>query len=188
MEENNKLFIPIILGTAREGRESEKVAKYIERKARENFKLKTEIIDVKELDFTGTEGKGLAEKNPKFKTTIEKADGLIIVTPEYNHGYPGSLKITLDMLFEEYKHKCVGMVGVSRGGFGGARVIENILPVIKDLSLVTIRPDLNFSNVEGLFDEAEKIKDESYNGKVDVFLKELIWMTKTLKWGRENIS
>jgi NAD(P)H-dependent FMN reductase len=60
-------------------------------------------------------------KEPKFSATIERCDGLIIVTPEYNHGYPGLLKHALDMNLKEYIHKAVGICGVSAGPFGGAR-------------------------------------------------------------------
>jgi NAD(P)H-dependent FMN reductase len=55
---------------------------------------------------------------------VARADALVIVAPEYNHGYPGALKQALDMCLEEYNHKAVGIVGVSAGPFGGARVID----------------------------------------------------------------
>lgn len=67
-----------------------------------------------------------------------QADGIVIVTPEYNRGYPGLLKYVLDTNLKEYIHKAVGICGVSAGGFGGARVIENLLPVLRELGLVTI--------------------------------------------------
>ena len=80
------------------------------------------------------------------------------------------------------------MCGVSAGGFGGTRVIENLLPVLRELGLVTIFWDGNFSNVGKMFDEDGKLLDETQTGRLDKFFKELIWMAKTLRHGRENIS
>jgi len=118
---------------------------------------------------------------------MSRADALVVVVPEYNHGYPGLLKHALDSNLKEYIHKAVGICGVSAGGFGGTRVIENLLPVLRELGLVTIFWDGNFSGAQKLFDEAGRILDDSYARRVDKFLKELIWMARTLRHGRENI-
>jgi NAD(P)H-dependent FMN reductase len=80
----------------------------------------------------------------------------------YNHGYPGLLKHALDMNLKEYIHKTVGIYGVSAGPFGGSRVIENLLPVMRELGLVTIFEDLNFGTVRKLFDENGKLLDQNY--------------------------
>jgi NAD(P)H-dependent FMN reductase len=127
-------------------------------------------------------------KDPAFSATIERCDGLILVAPEYNHGYPGLLKHALDMNLKEYIHKVVGICGVSAGPFGGARVIEQLLPVMRELGLVTIFEDVNFGTVQKLFDEKGKLLDQNYIRRVDKFLNELIWMARVLRHGRENIA
>jgi NAD(P)H-dependent FMN reductase len=66
------------------------------------------------------------------------------------------------MNLEEYIHKAVGICGVSAGPFGGARVIEGLLPVMRELGLVTIFWDVNFGNVQKILDEQGKLLDESY--------------------------
>jgi NAD(P)H-dependent FMN reductase len=180
------LFIPIILGTARRGRQSEHVARFVFEQIRKRMEIETELIDVCKLPMK-LDDAGEQMKDPKFSATIERCDGLIIVTPEYNHGYPGLLKHALDMNLEEYIHKAVGICGVSAGAFGGARVIESLLPVMRELGLVTIFWDVNFGNVEKLFDEQGKLLDQNYVRRVDKFLNELIWMARVLRYGRENI-
>jgi NAD(P)H-dependent FMN reductase len=180
------LFIPIILGTARRGRQSEHVARFVFEQIRKRVEIETELIDVCKLPMK-LDDAGEQMKDPKFSATIERCDGLIIVTPEYNHGYPGLLKHALDMNLEEYIHKAVGICGVSAGAFGGARVIESLLPVMRELGLVTIFWDVNFGNVEKLFDEQGKLLDQNYVRRVDKFLNELIWMARVLRYGRENI-
>jgi NAD(P)H-dependent FMN reductase len=93
-----------------------------------------------------TNDAGEAIKHADFSAQITKADALVIVSPEYNHGYSGLLKHVLDSCLKEYIHKAVGIVGVSAGPFGGTRVIENLLPVMRELGLVTIFWDVNFSS------------------------------------------
>jgi NAD(P)H-dependent FMN reductase len=117
---------------------------------------------------------------------MNRADGLVVVAPEYNRGYPGLLKHVLDTNLHEYIHKAVGVVGVSSGIFGGARVIENLLPVLRELGFVTIFWDVNFNNVRTRFDESGALVDDSFLA-VDKFLDELIWMAETLRYGRENV-
>ena len=77
---------------------------------------------------------------------------------------------------------------MSAGPFGGTRVIQNLLPVMRELGLVTIFWDVNLSSVRKVFADDGKILDESYIRRIDKFLKELIWMAKTLRHGREQIS
>jgi NAD(P)H-dependent FMN reductase len=180
------LFIPIILGTARRGRQSENVARFVFEQTKKRADVETELIDVRKLPMK-LDDAGEQMKDPTFSATIQRCDGLIIVTPEYNHGYPGLLKHALDMNLEEYIHKAVGICGVSAGPFGGARVIEGLLPVMRELGLVTIFWDVNFGNVEKLFDEQGNLLDESYVRRLDKFLNELIWMARVLRYGRENI-
>src|SRR5947208_5304156 len=107
-----------------------------------------------------------------------RADALVLVVPEYNHGYPGVRKHLLDSNLKEYIHKAVGICGVSAGGFGGARVIQNLLPVMRELGLVTIFWDDNFSHVQNLFDANGSLTEASYVGRTGKFLAELVWMAK----------
>jgi NAD(P)H-dependent FMN reductase len=182
------LFIPVILGTVRKGRASENVAKFVFGEVKKRDRVETELIDLRDLNLP-VDDAGEQIKDAKFSATIERADGIIIVTPEYNHGYPGMLKHVLDSNLKEYVHKAVGICGVSAGGFGGVRVIENLLPVLRELGLVTIFWDGNFSDAQKLFDETGNILDRATHEKrMDKFLGELIWMSKTLRYGRENIS
>jgi len=180
------LFIPVILGTTRQGRRTEHAARFVLEQTRKRADIETELIDVCKLPLK-LDDAGEQMKDPKFSATIQRCDALIIVTPEYNHGYPGLLKHALDMNLAEYIHKAVGICGVSAGPFGGARVIEALLPVMRELGLVTIFWDVNFGNVQTIFDEQGNLLDESYVRRVDKFLNELIWMARVLRYGRENI-
>lgn len=187
MNTKRPLFIPVILGTTRQGRASENVAKFVLEEIKQRDGVETELIDIRNIPLTMQDA-GEAIKDSQFSATVARADALVIVTPEYNHGYPGLLKHVLDTNLKEYVHKAVGICGVSAGGFGGTRVIQNLLPVLRELGLVTIFWDGNFSGAHKLFDAGGKLLDQSYVKRIDQFLKELIWMAKVLRHGRENIT
>src|SRR5205823_7544247 len=109
--------------------------------------IETELIDIARIPLR-IDDAGQAIKDPTFSAKMSKADALVVVSPEYNHGYSGLLKHALDSCLAEYIHKAVGIVGVSAGPFGGTRVIENLLPVMREIGLVTIFWDVNFSSVQ----------------------------------------
>ncbi len=181
------LFIPVILGTPRQGRRSEHAAKFVLEQTKKRAGLETELIDVRALGLSVNDA-GEQIKDPAFSAMVQRCDGLILVVPEYNHGYPGLLKHALDTNLEEYIHKAVGICGVSAGPFGGTRVIEHLLPVMRELGLVTTFTDVNFSNVGKVFGEDGKLLDESFIHRLNKFLDELLWMARVLRHGRENIA
>ena len=148
-------------------------------------RVETQLIDVATLPIR-TDDAGESAKDPEFSEAMNRADALVVVAPEYNRGYPGLLKHVLDTNLHEYIHKAVGVVGVSSGIFGGARVIENLLPVLRELGFVTIFWDVNFNNVRTRFDESGALVDDSFLS-VDKFLDELVWMAETLRYGREHV-
>src|SRR3989440_8942784 len=186
MVADKPLFIPVILGTARQGRESEHAARFVFERTKARAGVETEFIDVRTLPMK-LDDAGEQMKDVKFSATVERCDALIIVTPEYNHSFPGLLKHALDMNLKEYIHKAVGICGVSAGPFGGARVIESLLPVMRELGLVTIFEDVNFGRIGSLFDKQGNLLDQNLIRRLDKFLNELIWMARVLRHGRENI-
>ena len=149
--------------------------------------IETELIDVAAVPLP-VDDAGQAIKDPAFAAQMTRADALVVVSPEYNHGYSGLLKHLLDSCLSEYIHKAVGVVGVSAGPFGGTRGIEDLLPVLRELGLVTIFWDVTFSAVQDAFDDAGTLRDPAYLPRIDKFLKELVWMARTLRHGREQIA
>lgn len=184
------LFIPVILGTTRQGRMSEPAANFVVEQVKQWRDVETELIDIRQLRFPMDDA-GQDIKDPQFSATCERADGFILVVPEYNHSFPGWLKHVLDTNLEEYIHKTVGICGVSASPFGGTRVIQSLLPVMRELGLVTTFYDLNFGNVNQLFNESGEIIEEqqdAYIRRFERLMKELVWMSTTLRYGRLNIN
>jgi NAD(P)H-dependent FMN reductase len=181
------LFIPVILGTSRQSRMSEHVARFMLERVAKHDGVETELVDIRLLAIPTTDA-GETIKDAAFSQTVMRADAVVLVVPEYNHGYPGLLKHILDTNLKEYIHKAVGICGVSAGGFGGTRVIQNLLPVMRELGLVTIFWDVNFSTVQNIFDAAGTLLDQAYLTRSEKFLNELVWMAKVLRYGREHVT
>src|SRR5215813_2749709 len=180
------LSIPVILGTTRQGRMSAHAAYFMLGQIEKRDGIRTELIDISKLPMPVDDaGEGI--KDPLFSEKMMMADALVIVTPEYNHSFPGLLKHVLDSCLKEYIHKPSGIVGVSAVPFGGVRVIQDFLPVIRELGLVNIFWDINFGNVSSVFNGSGNLVDQAFVTRADKFLNELIWMAKTLRYGRDNI-
>lgn len=183
-----KLSICILLGTNRKDRMSESVANWIFKTAERRNDITPRLFDVQDFDLpTDNYGTGIGHLFPEWRDAVINADGLVVVTPEYNHSYPGILKSVLDLLLKEYIHKPVGLVGVSAGPWGGTRVIESLLPVVRELGLAVTFTDLHFPRVKKLFNETGEITDPAFEKRAGGFFDELVWMSRTLRWGRENV-
>src|ERR1051325_1207442 len=185
----DQLNIPVLLGTNRKQRNSAFVARWVVGEIEQRPEIRTRLFDVADFHLPHDDyGQGLKDEFPEWRDAIVQADGLVIVTPEYNHGYPGALKAVLDLLLREYVHKAVSFVGVSAGPCGGTRVIEAMVPMVRELGLAVTFSDLNFPKVQTLFDAEGKLLDLAFEKRAKDFLDELVWMARTLKWGRENVS
>lgn len=184
-----KLFVPTLLGTPRKNRESGSVANWVCAQMRKRDDIETQLFDVRDFDLPSDNyGTEIGKDFPEWRDAIVRADGLVIVTPEYNHGYPGALKSVLDLLLKEYIHKVVAFVGVSAGPWGGTRVIESMVPMVRELGLAVTFSDLNFPLAASKFDTNGNLLDDTYEKRVLGFLDELVWMATTLRWGRNHLS
>src|SRR5436305_9488180 len=144
------VFLPVVIGTPRQGRLTEPVAKFVFGEVSKRCDIETELIDIRKIPIRMDDA-GEALKDSQFCAKVERADGLIIVAPEYNHSFPGLLKHVLDTNLKEYIHKAVGICGVSAGPFGGARMIQSLLPVLRELGLVAIFSDVYFGTARKAF-------------------------------------
>jgi NAD(P)H-dependent FMN reductase len=164
------------------------VARFVHGELAKRPGVVTELIDIAAVPLP-VEGAGDEIKDPGFSEKMRRADGLVLVSPEYNHSFPGLLKHVLDTCLEEYIHKAAAVVGVSAGPFGGTRGIQSLLPVLRELGLVATFTDLHFSNVGKAFDGGGKLLDVAvWSERASNFLDELIWMSAVLRHGRENVS
>jgi len=173
--------IAIISSSVRSGRNSHRVALYFSNYLEENNIAKADILDLKEYDFPLFDERLRLQKDPspgalEFAARIRDADGVIIVTPEYNGGYPGSLKNVVDLLYDEWRKKPVAISTVSDGPFGGTQVITSIQFSLWKIGAWTVPAMFPVPRVTEAFDEQGKPADRSaVDKRAARFINELIW-------------
>lgn len=172
------LYLPVILGTARAGRRSEGVARAVVDAIKDRDIL-TSLIDV--ADFPLTETGGDLPQLRGYREQVSAADGLVIVAPEYNHGYPGELKLLIDAEYEAYDRKPVGLVSVSAGKVGGTRLTEQLKLVADGLGMVSVGPTVHVTEVassERWFESGPLAE------ALQMMLDELVWYAVALRSAR----
>jgi NAD(P)H-dependent FMN reductase len=178
------LFIPIILGSARRGRMSPRVAKFLA--ARLGQQAETEILDLAAYDFPIMEERLRMQETPpagvkEFSEKLQRADALLIVSPEYNNGYPGVLKNALDYFGPaEYKNKPFGIATVSAGGFGGQMCLSQLRLIALGLGGFPIPAAFPVSTVQNSFDEDGNLLEERYEKSAAAFIASLLWHTEAV--------
>lgn len=187
---DEKYVIAVLAGTVRERRESIKAARYVADFARKLPNVEVVFVDPKDFNFPG-DGNDPEGKDPKYTEITARADAFFIVTPEYNHSFPGSLKRMLDSELQNYIHKPVGLAGVSNGGWGGVRAVESLVPSLREMGLVVTYANVYFPRIQDIFDDQGAMKSEfvdRYKRGLDDAFYELLWLAKSLRWGRLNLT
>jgi NAD(P)H-dependent FMN reductase len=186
MSREMKLSIPIILGSTRRGRQSDKVARYLLRLFETYSGVETQLVDLLELRLPIMEERLRFRDDPppglrEFSALIDRADGILIVSPEYNHGYPGVLKNALDYLLPEYERKPFGICTVSAGGFGGLNCLTQLRGVVMGVGGVPIPESLAVSKVGSAFDADGNPSSASFEGRAREFLDEMVWWADAVR-------
>lgn len=117
----------------------------------------------------------------EWSDIVRKADALVLVAPEYNHGYSAVLKNSLDWLSSEFGHKPVGLVGVSNGLVGGARVIEQLRPICGNFGMYDLQETVMFRKIQEVIDDAGKLIDPSYERQVSKLVSALAQAAEAMK-------
>ncbi|MFI2713350.1 NADPH-dependent FMN reductase [Micromonospora sp. NPDC018662] len=139
-------------------------------------------LDLADLDLPGDlSGGGDAEQ---FTKRIDRADAFLVVTPEYNHGYPGPLKTAIDTAYAEWRAKPLGFVSYG-GASGGLRAVEQLRGVLAELHVATMRTGVMIPDVHAAFDEHGELRrpDRPAAGLAEM-LRQLDWWAGTLRRGR----
>ena len=184
------IVLAVIEGTTRERRESIKVSRYVADFAHRQPNVEVIFVDPKDFNFPG-DGNDPEGKDPRYTEITERADAFFVITPEYNHSFPGSLKRMLDSELATYSHKPVAFAGVSNGGWGGTRAVESLVPAVRETGLVVLSWDIYFPRVQDIFDENGQMKPEfepRYTKSLQKLFDELLWMARLFKQGRRQLE
>ncbi|MFJ4369600.1 NADPH-dependent FMN reductase [Streptomyces chartreusis] len=183
------LKIGVLVGSVRPGRFADRVSGWFMSEIGRREDMETHVIDLSEPDLASelkltlerSDGSGDA---PTLAERIGGLDGFVVVTPEYNHGYPASLKLAIDYVYREWRAKPVGFV--SYGGMaGGQRAVEQLRQVFAELHAVTLRDTVSFHMAWEQFDDDGLPHDQDATAKAaSVLLDQLAWWGLTLREGR----
>ncbi|MBS1765317.1 MAG: NAD(P)H-dependent oxidoreductase [Bacteroidetes bacterium] len=179
--------ISIISASVREGRKSHRVALFFQKFMAEHYHASATIHDLNELNFPLFNERLRFQKNPlprvkAFASQIHESDGVVIVTPEYNGGYPASLKNVIDLLYDEWHHKPIAIVTVSDGVFGGMQVITSLQFVLWKIRALTVPALFPVPSVlEQFSEDGTPLNPESIKRRAMKFCDELLWCINAVK-------
>lgn len=185
------LDIPVLLGSVRRGRRSPTVARWVHRRLIARGGVASDLLDLAELDLPVMEERLRMRDDPPpgledLSSHIDRSDALVIVTPEYNNGIPGSVKNALDYLLPEFQRLPVGVVTVSAGGFGGVSCLAQMRLVLLAMGAVPVPASLPVSRVQDAFDEHGDPTDDQLAPRTDRFLDELVWWAQAARRQRAD--
>ena len=172
--------IVILSSSVRRERKSHRVALYFLHYLKENKLATSEILDLKEYDFPIFEDTIKTLQNPskkvvEFSKKIKEADGIIIVTPEYNGSFPASLKNAIDLLYDEWSHKPISISTVSSGIFGGTQALVSLQFILWKIGAQVVTNMFPVPNVAESFDATGKAVDKAAMDRLaKLFVAELI--------------
>jgi NAD(P)H-dependent FMN reductase len=179
--------IAILSSSVRTGRNSHRVALFFKHFIEEHKLASAEILDLQQYQFPIFEERLKLQKNPstltvQFAEKIKSADGVIIVTPEYNGGYPASLKNVIDLLTDEWKRKPVAISTVSAGGFAGMNVITSLQFSLWKIQAWTVNAMFPVAKVSEAYSETGiPTEKEGTEKRAKAFVDELLWCAEAKK-------
>ncbi|WP_369169403.1 NADPH-dependent FMN reductase [Streptomyces sp. R28] len=184
------LRIAVLVGSTREGRFAPVVTKWLSGHLGQRDDMRADVVDLAETPLPtvfpafgqqpppGTE-EALALVTPR----LAAADAFVLVTPEYNHSYPASLKNAIDWHNEQWHGKPIGFV--SYGGLsGGLRAVEHLRVVMAELNAMTIRNTVSFHDAWSRFDADGSVKDPAADTAAKALLDQLAWWAHALRDAR----
>jgi NAD(P)H-dependent FMN reductase len=182
--------LAVILGSRREGRYGPRVARWFHHQARQRGDIELDLVDLAETPLPVVQqahpvptGEYTSEEVRAFAQRIGSADAFVVVTPEYNHSFPGPLKLAIDSVHPEWAAKPVGFV--SYGGVaGGLRAVEHLRPVFAELHAVTIRETVNFHLADDPIDADGNARSPQADEAAARLLDQLTWWAQALRQAR----
>lgn len=184
--------ILVIAGSNRPNRKTKHVADWVIQTASSYPDFEFKLADLAEINLPFLDEPNLPsmgnyqkEHTQQWSAKVAAADGFIIVTPEYNHGYPAVLKNALDFLYAEWRHKPVAFV--AHGSAGGVRSVEQLKQVVLQLNMAPINTQVDFNGWVHWDEEGNFKPDERREEQLDRLLADLKWWGEALKTAREKV-
>ena len=183
MTEPEPLHLAVIVGSTRPRRMGRVVADWFLTQLGERGDLTWDLVDLADTGLPA-----VFESTPaveRYRERLDAADAFVVVTPEYNHGYPAPLKQAIDLAHREWFAKPVGFVAYG-GMAGGARAVEQLRQVFAELHATTIRDSVGFHSVHAQFDDGELVDPAAATVAAKTMLDQLAWWARALRDARRR--
>jgi NAD(P)H-dependent FMN reductase len=184
----------ILIGSVREGRFGPTVAGWVAERARDHGAFEVDVVDLADVEIPlvlpaeSPKAAGAAYPRPAgmadLTAALDAADAFVLVTPEYNHSYPASLKAAIDWHFSQWTAKPVAFVSYG-GSAGGRHAVLHLENVLTELHAVTIRGGLAFPNYFHNFENGRPVDLEA-GDHAKAMLEQLVWWASALRKARAN--
>jgi NAD(P)H-dependent FMN reductase/DNA-binding MarR family transcriptional regulator len=186
--DGERLRVAVIVASTREGRFGDTVARWFVEQIRERDDVDVDVVDLFDIHLPRVQqaeplhvGQYASPAVRALAARIGAADAFVVITPEYNHGYPAGLKLAIDSIYPEWHGKPVGFVSYG-GRAGGLRAVEQLRPIFAELHMVTIRETVSFHMARSQFDENARPRDpEGAAVAAATLLEQLTWWAKALR-------
>lgn len=192
---DEKLKLGVVTASIREGRQGEVVARWFRGVAARRPELEVVELDLKALAlplYSDRLHPKVAEASysgvaRRWAELVGGCDAFVLVTPEYNHGYPPALKNALDHLYAAWNGKPVGFVSYG-GSSGGVRAVQQLRQVAVELQMAPVRDEVNIPFVARSLDEHGAPKDPHHLARAEALLDQMVWWGETLRQGRRRAA
>jgi NAD(P)H-dependent FMN reductase len=185
--------IAIIVGSVRTGRKTPLAANYLRQELLKNDKITAvTYLDIAEYNFPVMQERNAylkvkPEGMEEFSQKLEAADGIVVISPEYNGSIPGALKNTLDYFYPELSKKVIGLLTVSAGNLGGINVHHDLQKWVLHMRAYAIPMKYLLTQIHQAFDEAGIPTDEHFIKSTSLFINELTWLTEAISNQKKQI-
>lgn len=177
------LRVAVIIGSTREGRVGGTVGSWFTERARERTDLEVRLVDLTDFSFPARYPERASAEMREFCAEVGRAEGFVVVTPEYNRSFPASLKQAIDFAYDEWQAKPVAFVSYGCRS-AGLHAVEALRSVFTELHTVTMRDGVSFDVLAGVPGEAERGGDEHDERAVTRMLDQLVWWGLALRTAR----
>jgi NAD(P)H-dependent FMN reductase len=180
------LHLAVIVGSTREHRFGSTVARWFVEQCASRTDLTIDLIELADVGLPAVLPTRFDAAVAAYSERIDRADAIVVVTPEYNHGYPASLKQAIDVVRREWHAKPIGFVSYG-GTSGGLRAVEQLRQVFAELHAVTVRETVSFQHASQRFDPSGKPLDpDGCNNAAKLMLDQLTWWASALRVARTS--
>jgi NAD(P)H-dependent FMN reductase len=178
------LRVIVLIGSTREGRVGERIGRWFAGQASRRNDLTVTVVDLATYDFPARYPVGATAAMAAFVAEVDRADAVVVVTPEYNHSFPAPLKQAIDYAYDEWRAKPVGFVSYGCHSHG-MHAVDQLRTVFTALHAVTMPDGVGLDVLDcGPDDRLRRLDDEAYASDVKTLLDQLHWWGLALRSAR----